>query len=224
MKQFLVMKLQGPMQAWGGHTYEDLRHSELIPTRSGILGLLAACLGIDRNNVSDLQALSSGLAIAVRIDPHKDKRIKMRRITDFHTVMDARKVDGSRNKYPVVSHREYLCDVCFTVVLQEKGNVVFDLEKIARAMQKPVYTPFLGRRACPISRPLYEDLLSANDWISAFSMVAPRKGVIYSEASLSDKDIAMRLRDEPIYVRQRQFASRTLFIHAPSEEQGHVSE
>lgn len=53
MNQYLALKLQGVMQAWGGHTYEDLRHTELIPTRSGILGLLAACLGIDRQDTGD---------------------------------------------------------------------------------------------------------------------------------------------------------------------------
>ena len=43
MPRFLVQKLDGPMQAWGTHTYEDFRPSNLFPTRSGLLGLLGAC-------------------------------------------------------------------------------------------------------------------------------------------------------------------------------------
>ena len=33
MKDFLILKLQGAMQAWGGHTYETFRPSYIFPTR-----------------------------------------------------------------------------------------------------------------------------------------------------------------------------------------------
>ena len=47
MPRYLILRLDGPMQAWGTHTFEDFRPSNLFPTRSGLLGLLGACLGID---------------------------------------------------------------------------------------------------------------------------------------------------------------------------------
>jgi len=218
MKRFLAMKLQGPMQAWGGHTYEDLRHSELIPTRSGILGLLAACLGIRRKDIQGLENLSASLSMAVRVD-HIPKRM-----TDFHTVLDARKVDGSVNKNPVVTRREYLCDAAFTTILWEREAAKITLDHIKQALCRPVFTPFLGRRSCPISVPLFAGLMNEPDLLAAFESLTPRKGVIYSEESLSPENTVIRLRDEPVYERKRQFSTRQVFIHAPAQEQGHVSE
>lgn len=207
MKTFLVLKLQGVMQAWGGHTYEDFRHTELIPTRSALLGLLAACLGIDRNDSDRLEALAASVLIAVRMDREP------LRITDFHTVMEARKVDGKPNKFPVVSRREYLCDAEYTVSLEIREDAAYDADALRQALEKPVYTPFLGRRSCPISRPLLEGIVEATDFEAAFDLIEPGKGVIYSEQKPSAAATRYRLRDIPLYGRKRQFASRQLYLH-----------
>ena len=207
MKTFVALKPQGVMQAWGGHTYEDFRHSELIPTRSALLGLLAACLGIDRTDSDRLEALATSVQIAVRMDREP------LRITDFHTVMDARKVDGKPNKFPVVSRREYLCDAEYTVLLEIREDAAYDADALRQALEKPVYTPFLGRRSCPISRPLLEGMIEATDFEAAFDLIEPGKGLIYSEQEPSAAATPYRLRDIPLYGRKRQFASRQLYIH-----------
>ena len=207
MKTFLALKLQGVMQAWGGHTYEDFRHSELVPTRSALLGLLAACVGIDRNDRENQELLAASVLIAVRMDR------KPQRITDFHTVMDARKVNGKPNKFPVVSRREYLCDAKYTVLLEIRENASFDANTLRQALEKPVFTPFLGRRSCALSRPLFEDRIEAVNFEAAFSLIEPASGVIYSEQKPSVAATTYRLRDVPLYGRKRQFASRQLYIH-----------
>jgi len=56
------------MQAWGTHTYEDFRPSNLYPTRSGLLGLLAACLGIERADHAGQAALAASVKFSVRVD------------------------------------------------------------------------------------------------------------------------------------------------------------
>lgn len=214
---YLAIKLQGVMQSWGGHTYEDLRHSELIPTRSGVLGLLAACIGIDRRNVEGLVTLSASVRMAVRVDA------KPKRIIDYHTILKARKVSGKPNEYPVESRREYLCDAIYTILIQEKADALYSLGKIKQAIKQPVYTPFLGRRSCPLSRPLLVEIVSAVDFKQAFDLIEPVGGVIYSEEKLDGNDALWRMRDEPVYTRKRQFASRKMFIHSPSKENHHVS-
>ncbi len=219
MKHFLVMKLQGPMQAWGGHTYEDLRHSELIPTRSGILGLLAACLGVQRKDIQGLETLSSSISMAVRIDRAP------RRIVDYHTIKEARRANRPpKDGETVQSWREYLCDAAFTVILWERTAAEVTLDRIKQSLCRPVFTPFLGRRSCPISVPLFVDMLDAMDVLSAFESLTPQGGVIYSDEQLNAGNSVMSLRDEPVYERKRQFATRKIFIHAPPQEQGHVSE
>ncbi|MDD3620337.1 MAG: type I-E CRISPR-associated protein Cas5/CasD, partial [Desulfobulbaceae bacterium] len=65
MTDFLILKLQGPMQAWGEHTFEGKRPSGNFPTRSALLGLLGACLGIRRNNRERLQQLADSVCFAV---------------------------------------------------------------------------------------------------------------------------------------------------------------
>lgn len=208
MNRYLAIKLQGVMQAWGGHTYEDLRHSELIPTRSAVLGLLAGCLGIDRSDSSALEKLSTSVSMAVRIDSEPQ------RIMDFHTVINARKVDGKPNPNPVVSRREYLCDAAYTLLLQIRDGSAYSLDTLAKAIARPIYTPFLGRRSCPITRPLFETFVSGHGFKEAFALIEPVGGVIYSEERLHNHDAVWRLRDEPDYARKRQFASRNLYIHS----------
>ena len=219
MRRFLALKLNGVMQAWGGHTYEDFRHTELIPTRSALLGMLAACLGIDRKDAEGLQTLSATVRMAVRADQAK---YKPQRITDFHTVMEARKVDGKANKFPVVSHREYLCDAQYTVLLEVSDNAKWSLKQIRQALESPVYAPFLGRRSCPISRPLFEAEVEAVDFEAAFALIHPSAGVIYSEEPPTGESTLYRLRDVPLYGRKRQFASRE--VHLYQQESDHVSE
>lgn len=219
MRRFLALKLNGVMQAWGGHTYEDFRHTELIPTRSALLGLLAACLGIDRKDTDGLQTLSGAVRMAVRADQMK---YKPQRITDYHTVLEPRTVKGPPRKGPVVSHREYWCDAQYTVLLTVSDDARWTLKQIRDALEKPVYTPFLGRRSCPISRPLFEAEVEAVDFEAAFALIHPSAGVIYSEEPPTGESTLYRLRDVPLYGRKRQFASRE--VHLYQQESDHVSE
>ena len=219
MRHFLALKLSGVLQAWGGHTYEDFRHTELIPTRSALLGLLAACLGIDRKDTDGLQTLSGAVRMAVRADQTK---YKPQRITDYHTVLEPRTVKGPPRKDPVVSHREYWCDAQYTVLLTVSDDARWTLKQIRDALEKPVYTPFLGRRSCPISRPLFEAEVEALDFEAAFALIDPGAGVIYSEELPTGESTLYRLRDVPLYGRKRQFATRE--VHLYQQEGGHVSE
>lgn len=45
----------------GQPTFEGTRPTGRFPTRSGLLGLLGACLGIQRDDTSSLQALSESV-------------------------------------------------------------------------------------------------------------------------------------------------------------------
>lgn len=222
MKSYLALKLQGVMQAWGGHTFEDLRHTEVIPTRSGILGLLAACLGIDRLDVEQQEALAASVKIAVRADMRGS--LGTERMTDFHTVKDARKVDGKANPYPVVSYREYLCDAHFTVLLEEQPGAAYSCADIARAVRYPIYTPFLGRRSCALSRPLYEAEIQAKDAWAALSLVEPCQGVVYSEQPSAGDAQLVPFRDIPMYRRKRQFSTRNVQVRVMTKEGSRVSE
>lgn len=220
MPHFLILRLDGPMQAWGTHTFEDFRPSSLFPTRSGLLGLLGACLGIDRRDHAGLEKLAASVEFTVRVDrsaprpePEKPATKAAVKLPDFHTVLAARKVDGSANKNPVVSRREYLFDAAFTVAVGEKSGALVSLEAIAHALRHPCFTPVLGRRACPIARPLLEcGPVDAADAKAALTSSHPVGGMIYAEGEwISDQP--MPIRDVPMHGRHRQFGTRKVYVH-----------
>jgi len=220
MPRFLILRLDGPMQAWGTHTYEDFRPSSSFPTRSGLLGLLGACLGIDRNDHAALECLAASVEFAVRVDrsvlrPERDKPVDKEsvKLADFHTVLAARKVDGSANKHPVVSRREYLYDAAFTVAVGERSGATVKLESIAEALRRPVFTPVLGRRSCPVARPLLDgNVIEADDAKGCLIRVFPQGGMIYAEGDLIS-DQPMQMRDVPMRGRTRQFGTRRVYVH-----------
>lgn len=217
MTDYLILKLEGPMQAWGGHTFEDRRPSEMFPTRSGLLGLLGACLGYKRTDAEKQQALATSLLFAVRLDSRPVKMI------DYHTVKDARKeYRGLKANDTIQTWREYLQDAKYTVAIWLTDHASITLDDLVAATGKPMFTPFLGRRSCPIARPLYETRLSAADELAALKEISPTGGTIYSEACVADKP-RLLLRDVPIHWRKRQFATRTVTIHARNGGDDNVS-
>jgi len=229
MPRFLVIKLDGVMQGWGGHTYEDWRPTELFPTRSGLLGLIGACLGIERNDVDQLNALASSIRFSIRADYRlcDEKKILSLRLCDYHTIEFARKVDGSKNKNPVQSYRWYLFDAPFTVAVEEIAGATVALEQIAAKLINPVYTPFLGRRSCPLSRPLLQPgLLEPFETVTvkdALDRGGQGGQVIYTESPDFPSEQKLRMRDVPLYGRTRRFMTREVYIHS-DKEVGHVSQ
>lgn len=219
MPRYLILRLDGPMQAWGTHTYEDFRPSNLYPTRSGLLGLLAACLGIERRDHAAQARLAASVEFSVRVDgaverPGRGKPFAKSgvKLPDFHTVMDARKVDGSVNKFPVVSRREYLFDAAFTVAVGERPGAHVTLDQLAAALRRPCYTPTLGRRACPMTRPLLDgNPVEASDALAALRQASGCGELIYSESAKSDQPLP--LRDVPLHGRHRQFGTRVVYLH-----------
>ncbi|TCO82051.1 CRISPR-associated Cas5e family protein [Plasticicumulans lactativorans] len=236
MESFLILKLAGPLQAWGGHTFEDFRPSHDVPTRSGLLGLLGACLGVRRDDPDGQQALARSVRFAVRTDRrtladrwHAEGELKRlgaryaglqqrplpaQRFTDFHTVLDARTVGGGVRKDPVVSRREYLADAVFTVAVGVHPQAGVTLDALAAAVRRPVFTPSLGRRSCPPSRPLFEAVVQGRSLVAALDAVAPHAGLIHTEEADADGLPQLRVRDVPVIARPRQFATREVYVDA----------
>ena len=219
MACFLILRLDGPMQAWGTHSYEDFRPSNLYPTRSGLLGLLAACLGLDRKDQDALSQLAASVDFSVRVDDHASRAGQQEpcaktgiKLPDFHTVMDARKVDGAAGKFPIVSRREYLFDAAFTVAVGERQGAVYSLDELANALRRPCYTPVLGRRSCPPARPILDgEPVEASDAVVALRQCSGDGELIYSESVPSSQPL--RLRDVPLHGHVRQFGTRVVYLH-----------
>lgn len=132
----LLLRLAGPMQSWGSRSRFLERDTEREPTKSGIVGLLCAALG--RNRDSDPHDLAA-LRVGVRID--REGRVER----DYQTALEVRKADPSARTDTVVSHRYFLSDAVFLVGL-ESEDAEF-LQNLDDALSRPRWSLFLGRKA-----------------------------------------------------------------------------
>lgn len=141
----LLLRLEGPMQSWGYRSRFDYRDTALEPTRSGVIGLICAAMGIARGeDISRFDAIRMG----VRVD--KEGRPER----DYQTALDVIKADGSGTD-TVQSWRDYLADASFTVGFQSNDRKVLD--EIAQKLQSPDWVLFLGRKAFPLTVPPIAD-------------------------------------------------------------------
>ncbi|MFF2744124.1 type I-E CRISPR-associated protein Cas5/CasD [Kitasatospora sp. NPDC058048] len=148
----LLLRLAAPLQSWGETGRFNERDTAPFPTRSGVIGLLAAALGRKRgDDIADLAALS----LTIRTDRAGEV------LRDLHTVGGglpaARTVttaEGKKRTGPtatLLSHRYYLADAVFTAVVTAVSE---DLDGWAEALRNPHWPPYLGRRSCPPEGPL----------------------------------------------------------------------
>ena len=131
----LLIRLAGPLQSWGINSNFDTRATERYPSKSGVIGLLAAAQGIRRDG--DLSALCA-LGFGVRAD--KEGTI----LKDYHTV------HGVKSSY--VTYRYYLADAVFLAGVESEDEAF--LLQLDDALKHPVFPLFLGRRSCPPALPL----------------------------------------------------------------------
>ncbi len=128
----LLLRLAGPLQAWGASSRFAHRHTEIAPTKSGVIGMLAAARGIRRTDpLTELLSLRFG----VRIDQPG------RLLRDFQV---ARSLDG-RTSMPL-TYRYYLADAVFLAAVSGEQAL---LEGLDEALSRPHFPLYLGRRSCP---------------------------------------------------------------------------
>ena len=60
----LLLRLSGPLQSWGSDSLYDNRNTDYYPTKSGVIGLIAAALGLKRED--SLEKLNTQYALIVR--------------------------------------------------------------------------------------------------------------------------------------------------------------
>ncbi len=158
MDNTLFLRLEGPLQSWGERGRWSIRDTASEPTKSGIIGLIACALGIGED--APIKALSEAVQMGVRVDKPGV------RLTDYHTIGGGAKTPmlltaqgkpkkSSGKPHTEISYRDYLCDASFLVALWGETAVI---QQMAAALQNPVWTIFLGRKSCPPSRPVFDDV------------------------------------------------------------------
>lgn len=163
MTRFLTFTVYAPLASWGEVAVGEVRESLDRPTRSAMLGLIAAGLGLDRTDDAGHLELHDGYGSAVLV------LSTGRSMRDYHTAQtataayvrrrqpatrrDVLQADGNDLK-TVLSQRTLRQDHLAVVALWRRPSARWTLEELAGALHRPSFTPYAGRRANALALPL----------------------------------------------------------------------
>jgi CRISPR system Cascade subunit CasD len=177
MNSVLALFLDAPLQSWGSSSRHPRRTTGWFPTKSGIIGLVAAAMGIDHEapNQADLllplATLEMTAVLLPRVKPPSRRcaapgasqlserdLLETTLLEDYHTVQRTRLADGSvdenartKEAGTKLSWRFYLEDVRFGVLLRGDAKTV---ALAAEHLKDPRWGVWLGRKACIPAAPL----------------------------------------------------------------------
>lgn len=180
MAGFLIFQLYGPMTAWGDIAVGERRPAQAQPSKSAIVGLLAAALGLTREQEEQQMALAEGISLAVLVKRRGTPLI------DYHTIQMPRathcnkKFIASRRQElavvarselsTILSYRDYRCDAFSQVVIWLKsGFADYSLETLANALNRPRFVLYLGRKSAPLALPVQAHVVSADTVLAALN-------------------------------------------------------
>ncbi len=148
----LLLRLCGPMQSWGTRSRFTERDTELEPSKSGVIGLLCAAVGLAREEPVDTAENDlAGLRLGVRVD-HEGRMAR-----DYHTAggggTGVMRASGTLSRDAVPSNRYYLTGADFLVGLEGGDRAL--LERLDEALRSPRWQLFLGRKSFVPAVPVY---------------------------------------------------------------------
>jgi len=235
MKEYLIFRLYGMMASWGDIAVGEYRPTYDRPSKSAVLGIIAAALGIRRDEEERLRELAIRYHLALRVDT---PGVLLR---DYHTTQvpssgkgrnkvtfATRKAELSGSKTDlntILSSRDYRCDAHYTVCLwNNSASPPYPLSTIRDHLEKPVFNLYLGRKSCPAALPLHPRIVQANTLSDAFSSV-PFEGNPFTTLLESNNGVqvfwegeensgfesihAVQRRDDPMSKKRWQFGNRT---------------
>lgn len=140
----ILLKFGGPMQSWGTSSHFETRNTDYYPSKSAVIGVIAAGFGYSRDEDDIIRELNK-LDFAVRID-----QVGLLK-KDYQTARRLKKDE------PYVTNRYYLEDAIFVVAISNDDDKW--IEEIYTAIKNPYFQPFMGRRSCPVQPDFVIDMV-----------------------------------------------------------------
>lgn len=183
MKDYLIFQLYGPLASWGEIAVGEVRPSAAYPSRSALLGLLAAALGVERGEGAALAALAEAYRFGVKL--HWEGQV----LRDYHTVQrgPALRKHTYRTRRQelgfvprdqldtMLTSREYRVDSYASVALLPTEEAPHSLDVLAAALGAPRFPLYLGRKSCPLALPLAARVAPFADLRSALDALGPEQ-------------------------------------------------
>lgn len=150
--------------------FGQLREAGPYPSRSAVIGVIAAALGVERGN-SRLVDLHQRLRI------HTGTAHVGSLLTDYHTVLpngyeeyDATRLRRSGAEgNPVLTDRTYHVDAHFVAFISSDDPII--VSECRDAFKNPVFTGYLGRRCCVPTTPLIPETTLETTIVDALGVV-----------------------------------------------------
>jgi CRISPR system Cascade subunit CasD len=169
MPRYLTFALVAPLASFGGIAVGERRSGWDRPARSAVLGLIGACLGLDRADDEAQAALVDGYGLALLC--HAPGRL----LADYHTTQVPSAQRGRRfatraeelaapNLNTILSRRDYRSGAWHLgAIWPRDASIRWPLEALSAAMERPGFVPYLGRKSCPLGLPLGPLIAAAAD-------------------------------------------------------------
>ncbi len=153
------------MQSWGFASRFTRRTTALHPTKSGVIGLLAAAMGVDKHGLDEAAQVARLATLECTIitlpKQRSGRELPILRLNDYHTIgggydkgtdwMKKPRAASGATLETVLSERHYLLDARFGVLLEGERDW---LEQVAGRLRDPVWGLWLGRKCCIPASPL----------------------------------------------------------------------
>lgn len=180
MEDYLLVRLDGPLQAWGDVAMDARRPTHAFPTRSALAGLLASAMGWRYRDGAKTTQLQDALRFAVRQDRAPSRMndyqtVDLGHATEGWTRWGVEKRGGAFSTGTHLMDKEYLTGASFLAALTVTEDSPAHLNEIERALVHPARPLFLGRKSCPPALPLLEGRIKAASPYDALDK-APLRG------------------------------------------------
>ena len=242
MPDFLIFQLYGVLASWGDIAVGEYRPSQGQPSKSAITGLLAAALGIDREDDAAHIKLGQHYAVAICV------RAAGELLRDYHTTQ----VPGGNREYftrrqellsdklklnTILSQRDYRTDAFYQIAIWPVDDgAPYSLERLRDSLQLPKFSLYLGRKSCPAGLPMFPRIMSCATLKQAFdeyplNMAEPwlkrleateLTSYFWEQGGLKTEEVGMESsmnyprRDQVLSRKRWQFSGRNEYYYAES--------
>lgn len=233
--QYLVFQLYGPMCAWGENAIGEIRKSENRPTKSALIGLVGAALGIRRDQTFEQNNLARAYEFGIKLfsagsilhDYHTTQTANSLKYRDYHSRREIF-MNNREEIHTILSKREYRCDAFSIIAMRAKAEVFYSLSSIKEALLKPKFHLYLGRKSCPLAIPLSPAIMEGSGYkeiLDQYSLPPALKYLYryykYDKENLSGyfwEGETPDLKPEFTVIRQDQPLNRNRWQFVPRQE------
>jgi len=189
MAKHLLIRLEGPLMAFGGETIDNLGVIRDFPAQSMLTGLIANALGWRREDAAAHDRLQARVVFGARLDRAGS------RMREYQTALLGMNDSGwttsglpegreqspsyradrtGRKVLTLQRYRDHHADAAVSVSLRlEPADETPTLDAVANALQRPARPLFLGRKPCLPTAPLFAGWIDAPDVLTALRDAVP---------------------------------------------------